>query len=71
MKIKSIRKFFISGKADELIKPTNKKNVSIFEQVAPDLKTNENCFATYKVYKKNSTKKIHKKILGCNLGGER
>lgn len=36
------------GKPDELIKPTNKKNVSIFDQVAPDLKTNENCFATYK-----------------------
>ena len=32
-----------------MIKPTNKKAVSIFEQVAPDLKTNAACEATYKV----------------------
>ena len=37
------------GKADEVIKPTNKKAVSIFEQVAPELKTNSACEATYKV----------------------
>ena len=37
------------GKPDEVIKPTNKKAVSIFEQVAPDLKTNDQCEATYKV----------------------
>ena len=37
------------GKPDDVIKPTNKKAVSVFEQVAPDLKTNESCEATYKV----------------------
>jgi len=36
------------GPADELIKPTNKKAVSIFEQVAPDLKTNAEMKAVYK-----------------------
>jgi len=36
------------GVPDELIKPTNKKNVSIFEQVAPDLKTNAELNAVYK-----------------------
>lgn len=36
------------GTPDELIKPTNKKAVSIFEQVAPDLKTNDAKQATYK-----------------------
>merc|ERR1712130_402930 len=36
------------GTPDEVIKPTNKKQVSVFEQVAPDLKTNDNCDATYK-----------------------
>ena len=34
-----------------MIKPTNKKAVSIFEQVAPDLKTNDNGEASYKVRK--------------------
>ena len=37
------------GTPDEVIKPTNKKAVSVFEQVAPDLKTNDQCEATYKV----------------------
>ena len=37
------------GKPDDVIKPTNKKAVSVFEQVAPDLKTNAGCEATYKV----------------------
>jgi len=37
------------GAPDEMIKPTNKKAVSIFEQVAPDLKTNDNGEASYKV----------------------
>lgn len=37
------------GTPDEVIKPTNKKAVSVFEQVAPDLKTNDDCVATYKV----------------------
>ena len=37
------------GTPDEVIKPTNKKAVSVFEQVAPDLKTNDKCEATYKV----------------------
>ena len=36
------------GTPDELIKPTNKKAVSIFEQVAPELKTNDKKEATYK-----------------------
>lgn len=36
------------GAPDEMIKPTNKKAVSIFEQVAPDLKTNDNGQASYK-----------------------
>jgi len=36
------------GAPDEMIKPTNKKAVSIFEQVAPDLKTNDNGEASYK-----------------------
>jgi len=36
------------GKPDEVIKPTNKKQTSVFELVAPDLKTDENCNATYK-----------------------
>jgi len=36
------------GAPDEVIKPTNKKAVSIFEQVAPDLKTNDNGEASYK-----------------------
>jgi len=36
------------GKPDDVIKPTNKKAVSVFEQVAPDLKTNAECEATYK-----------------------
>lgn len=36
------------GAPDELIKPTNKKVVSIFDQVAPDLKTNDNLQAVYK-----------------------
>jgi aminoacyl tRNA synthase complex-interacting multifunctional protein 1 len=36
------------GEPDELIKPTNKKNISIFEQVAPDLKTNDEGLACYK-----------------------
>jgi len=36
------------GVPDEIIKPTNKKNVSIFEQVAPDLKTNSDLNAVYK-----------------------
>merc|ERR1712131_339843 len=36
------------GKPDDVIKPTNKKAVSVFEQVAPDLKTNAACEATYK-----------------------
>ena len=40
------------GAPDEMIKPTNKKAVSIFEQVAPDLKTNDNGEASYKVNKK-------------------
>ena len=40
-----------SGAPDEMIKPTNKKAVSIFEQVAPDLKTNDNGEASYKVRK--------------------
>ena len=38
------------GKPDEVIKPTNKKQTSVFELVAPDLKTDENCNATYKVH---------------------
>ena len=37
------------GKPDAVIKPTNKKAISIFEQVAPDLKTNDELEATYKV----------------------
>ena len=41
------------GAPDEMIKPTNKKAVSIFEQVAPDLKTNDNGEASYKVSQKN------------------
>jgi len=36
------------GTPDELIKPTNKKVVSIFEQVAPELKTNGKMEACYK-----------------------
>merc|ERR1712193_188645 len=36
------------GAPDEIIKPSNKKAVSIFEQVAPDLKTNDSKEATYK-----------------------
>merc|ERR1711953_1181928 len=36
------------GAPDEMIKPTNKKAVSIFEQLAPDLKTNDNGEASYK-----------------------
>jgi len=36
------------GSPDEMIKPTNKKAVSIFEQVAPDLKTNDKGEASYK-----------------------
>merc|ERR1711970_1217259 len=36
------------GTPDELIKPTNKKAVSIFEQVAPELKTNDKMEACYK-----------------------
>jgi len=36
------------GTPDELIKPTNKKTTSIFEQVAPDLKTNDSLQAVYK-----------------------
>jgi len=36
------------GTPDEMIKPTNKKNISIFEQVAPDLKTNDDGKAVYK-----------------------
>jgi len=36
------------GTPDEMIKPTNKKNISIFEQVAPDLKTNNDGKAVYK-----------------------
>ena len=36
------------GTPDEIIKPSNKKAVSIFEQVAPDLKTNDSKAATYK-----------------------
>merc|ERR1712131_130729 len=36
------------GAPDDMIKPTNKKAVSIFEQVAPDLKTNDNGEASYK-----------------------
>jgi len=36
------------GEPDELIKPTNKKAVSIFEQVAPGLKTNNDGLACYK-----------------------
>lgn len=36
------------GTPDEIIKPTNKKNISIFDQVAPDLKTNDKFQATYK-----------------------
>ena len=40
------------GAPDEMIKPTNKKAVSIFEQVAPDLKTNDNGEASYKVSQK-------------------
>jgi len=36
------------GTPDEIIKPTNKKNISIFEQVAPDLKTDDNGKAVYK-----------------------
>jgi aminoacyl tRNA synthase complex-interacting multifunctional protein 1 len=35
------------GTPDELIKPTSKKAVSVFEQVAPGLKTNANCQATF------------------------
>merc|ERR1712004_25627 len=35
------------GIPDELIKPTSKKAVSVFEQVAPGLKTNANCQATF------------------------
>lgn len=36
------------GVPDELIKPTNKKSVSIFEQVAPELKTNDKMEACFK-----------------------
>merc|ERR1739838_524063 len=36
------------GTPDELIKSTNKKAVSIFEQIAPELKTNDKKEATYK-----------------------
>merc|ERR1711931_481051 len=36
------------GTPDEIIKPTNKKNISIFEQVAPDLKTDDNGKTVYK-----------------------
>merc|ERR1712227_565617 len=36
------------GAPDEMIKPTNKKAVSIFEQLAPDLETNDNGEASYK-----------------------
>merc|ERR1712004_36947 len=35
------------GTPDDLIKPTSKKAVSVFEQVAPGLKTNANCQATF------------------------
>ncbi|CAG5094112.1 Oidioi.mRNA.OKI2018_I69.XSR.g13257.t1.cds [Oikopleura dioica] len=35
------------GEPDELIKPTSKKAVSVFEQVAPGLKTNDKCQATF------------------------
>ena len=37
------------GTPDEMIKPTNKKAVSVFEQLTPDLKTNAKFEATYKV----------------------
>jgi len=36
------------GTPDEMIKPTNKKAVSVFEQLTPDLKTNAKFEATYK-----------------------
>jgi len=36
------------GTPEEIIKPTNKKTTSIFEQVAPDLKTNDSLQAVYK-----------------------
>ena len=38
------------GTPDEVIKPTNKKAVSVFEQVAPDLKTNDKYEANYKAF---------------------
>ena len=60
------------GKPDDVIKPTNKKAVSVFEQVAPDLKTNAACEATYKV--KNKLQKQTNNYglyLGCRLGSER
>ena len=47
--VKSIGQYHILGTPDEEIKPTKKKNISVFEQVAPDLKTDDNCFASYKV----------------------
>ena len=37
------------GEPDAIIKPSSKKQVSAFEQVAPDLKTNDALEATYKV----------------------
>merc|ERR1711920_20062 len=35
------------GTPEEIIKPTNKKTTSIFDQVAPDLKTNDSLQAVY------------------------
>lgn len=37
------------GEPDAIIKPSSKNKVSAFEQVAPDLKTNDALEATYKV----------------------
>jgi len=37
------------GEPDSIIKPSSKNKVSAFEQVAPDLKTNDALEATYKV----------------------
>jgi len=51
--LSSLKKKSTLGEPDEMIKPTNKKAVSIFEQVAPDLKTNDNGEASYKVSQKN------------------
>ena len=58
------------GKPDDVIKPTNKKAVSVFEQVAPDLKTNAGCEATYKVIS-FIILQIFMVFSGSRLGSER